>query len=302
MKFKLLVNRLLLASSVVMFTTPALAKPMPELQLSHTMTPLLAQSSTNDTTPTNQAVEVTQVQVNQTAQGTEVILVTANSDKLQVSAKKEGNSYIADITNAQLRLSDGGEFKQSQPVKGIAEISVANVDSNSIRLTVAGEASPLTVELFDSDEGLVFGVSVDTSTAQQPTPETPTEPQQKPPVTDTNSGTNSSQILPITQVQVNKTEQGIEVILVVANSDKIQVSAKKESNSFVINIPNTQLSLPKGQEFQKLKPLAGIAEVKVVNVDANSTRLTVTGEASAPKVELFDSDEGLVFEVSGAGK
>ncbi|MEH2084197.1 MAG: hypothetical protein V7K89_30775 [Nostoc sp.] len=43
----------------------------------------------------------------------EVILETGmKSNRLQVTPKTEGNSYIADIPNAQLRLTNGNTFRQ----------------------------------------------------------------------------------------------------------------------------------------------------------------------------------------------
>ncbi len=36
----------------------------------------------------------------------------------------------------------------------------------------------------------------------------------------------------------------------------------------------------------------------MTNLDANTIRLTVTGETTQPKVELFDSNEGLIFGVA----
>ncbi|MEH2242021.1 MAG: AMIN domain-containing protein [Nostoc sp.] len=47
------------------------------------------------------------------------------------------------------------------------------------------------------------------------------------------------------------------------------------------------------------KPTAGITEITVTNFDANTIRVTVTGEAGIPTVELFDSpEEGLIFSVA----
>ncbi|MEH2424807.1 MAG: TonB-dependent siderophore receptor [Nostoc sp.] len=129
---------------------------------------------------TTDVVLVTDVKVNSTDKGIELILVTANSLKLQVLPKTEGNSYIADIPNAKLQLRSG-DFKQEKPVAGIAEVTVANVDANTLRVTVTGEAFAPAVELFDSTkEGLVFGVTPSASTAQQPT----TTPEQKPSTTE----------------------------------------------------------------------------------------------------------------------
>ncbi|GAA6615165.1 TonB-dependent siderophore receptor [Scytonema sp. NUACC26] len=126
---------------------------------------------------TTDVVVVTDVKVNSSDKGIELILVTANSEKLQVSPKTEGNSYIADIKNAKLQLANGESFQQLKPVTGIAEVTVANVDANTLRVTVVGETDAPVVRLFDSQtEGLVFGVTSAASTANQPTQ----TPQQKP--------------------------------------------------------------------------------------------------------------------------
>ena len=127
------------------------------------------------TTPT-EVISVTGVKVNSTDKGLEVILETSSkSDRLQVTPKTEDNSYVADIPNAQLRLTSGNTFRQSKPVPGITEVSVTNIDANTLRVTVTGEALAPAVQLFDSSEGLVFGVTSSSTTGQQPTP-----PLQKP--------------------------------------------------------------------------------------------------------------------------
>ncbi|MEH2182885.1 TonB-dependent siderophore receptor [Nostoc sp.] len=121
-------------------------------------------------------VSVTDVKVNATNKGIEVILVTPSSEKLSVSGKTETNSYVVDIKNAQLQLAGRQSFRQEKPAAGITNVIVAPVDSNTLRLTVTGETAVPIVELFDSQtEGLVFAVSTTASTAQQPTP-----PQQTP--------------------------------------------------------------------------------------------------------------------------
>ena len=131
-------------------------------------------------TAQTQVISVTAVKLNSTSKGLKVILQTGvNSQRLQVTPKTEDNSYVADIPNAQLRLTSGNAFRQSKPVPGITEVTVTNVNVNTIRVTVTGEVGVPGVELFDSPEGLVIGVTSTTSTAQQPAP-----PQQKPPTSE----------------------------------------------------------------------------------------------------------------------
>jgi len=128
-------------------------------------------------TPTNPAniVLISGVRANPTDTGVEVILETTQGEQLQVTNRSGGNNYIADISNAQLRLpnNDSFMFRSDNPTTGITEITVANLDANTVRVAVIGEAALPTVELFDSNEGLIFGFVTAASAAQQP--QTPAE-------------------------------------------------------------------------------------------------------------------------------
>ncbi|AFZ29234.1 TonB-dependent siderophore receptor [Gloeocapsa sp. PCC 7428] len=125
-------------------------------------------------------VQVTGVQANPTDKGVEVILQTTQGEQLQISDRSSGNNFIADIPNAQLRLSNGDAFtfRSQNPIEGINEITVTNLDANTIRVTIAGETRLPTVELFDSNEGLIFGLTP-AVTAMQP-PQQSTTPQETP--------------------------------------------------------------------------------------------------------------------------
>ncbi|MBR8835869.1 MAG: TonB-dependent siderophore receptor [Stigonema ocellatum SAG 48.90 = DSM 106950] len=122
---------------------------------------LLAQEQHNEVT------QVTGVRLNRTKSGLEVILETRRSDKLQTKITKEGNNFVADISNAQVRLTSGNSFRQDNPATGITTITVINQDQNSIRVTVTGKEGVPTVRLFDSNDGLIFGVTTVASTTQQ---------------------------------------------------------------------------------------------------------------------------------------
>ena len=125
---------------------------------------------------------ITGVKANPTEKGVEVILETTQGDKLQVTNRSTGNNFIADITGGQLRLPSGDAFtfKSENPISGITQITVTNVDANTVRVTVVGEKTLPTVELFDDNAGLIFAV-VNASVATQP-PEKP--PTQEKPATD----------------------------------------------------------------------------------------------------------------------
>lgn len=154
--------------SQVITEIPTVANSQP---LSTDAKDLLSQNTENDL-----VVKITQVKVNTTNKGIDVILETTASEKLQIDIKSQGNNFIVDIKNAQLFLPSGNKFSQQQPAQGITTVTATNFDANTIRLTVTGETSLPVVELYDSPrEGLVFAIASAAASGQQP------QAQQKPP-------------------------------------------------------------------------------------------------------------------------
>jgi iron complex outermembrane receptor protein len=151
-----------------------------EVGLPLTSAQMLVQSQQEQANPPSQGAEqagailITGVKANPTDKGVEVILQTTQGDKLQVVNRSTGNNFIADISGGQLRLPSGEAFtfRSEKPLAGVTEITVTNVDAITVRVTVVGETSQPTVELFDDDAGLIFGVA-SAATATQPQPEAP---------------------------------------------------------------------------------------------------------------------------------
>lgn len=141
-------------------------------------------------------VPIIGVKTNSTDKGLEIILQTSEARQLQVVNRSSGNDFIADIPNAQLQQASGDAFKftQEKPTEGITEITVTNLNQNTVRIAVKGETGLPKVELFDSKEGLIFGLAPAVSTAQKPTPkpeeekpapsETPSTKPEQPTTTD----------------------------------------------------------------------------------------------------------------------
>ncbi|MBD2775785.1 TonB-dependent receptor [Iningainema tapete] len=149
-------------------------------RLSEVARPITSAQILAQSPPTKaQVIQITSVKANPTAKGVEVILQTSVGEQLQVTNRSSGNSFIADIPNAQLRLPSGETFifRSEKPLPGITEIIVINLDANTVRVTVTGEALLPTVELFDSpNEGLIFSVATAAFTQQPQQP----QPSQKP--------------------------------------------------------------------------------------------------------------------------
>lgn len=109
---------------------------------------------------------------------------------------------------------------------------------------------------------------------------------------------NDSSITKVTAVRVNSTAKGIEVILESPNAETLKPVNSNQGNSFIADIPNAVLELPESKDFSIANPANGVVSVSVTQADANTVRVTVTGEVGLPTAELFDSEEGLVFELA----
>ncbi len=160
-------------------------KPLPSRkirqlsEISHpsTSAQMLVQSPVPNNPPQGSSViPITGVKANPTPQGVEIILKTPIGTQLQVTNHSAGSNFIVDVSGGQLRLADGNSFtfRSEKPAEGITQITVTNIDANTVRVTVVGVAALPTVELYDDDAGLVFAVATTaTATSPQHPPQTP---------------------------------------------------------------------------------------------------------------------------------
>jgi len=133
-----------------------------------------------------QIVEVTGVRLNPTPGGVEVILETENGKPLQAFSGSYGRTFFTDVITAKLRLPEGQPFRANNPAPGIATVTVAPLDANSIRVTVIGEAGIPTAQVTSGDRGLIVRLSsTPDSTAVGPTPtQRPVDPGTQVPPTE----------------------------------------------------------------------------------------------------------------------
>jgi iron complex outermembrane receptor protein len=90
----------------------------------------------------------------------------------------------------------------------------------------------------------------------------------------------------VTAVQLKPTEMGLEISLTTADSKPLQVDATKfrrSGNSLIADIPKAMLALPNAQGFNAENPTADVSQVQVVQTDASTIRVMVTGNNALPK-------------------
>ncbi|MEM7714924.1 MAG: TonB-dependent siderophore receptor [Cyanobacteria bacterium P01_A01_bin.68] len=106
---------------------------------------------------------------------------------------------------------------------------------------------------------------------------------------------NTTQLIKVTGVKLNQTDKGVEIILETTNPRNLQVVNRSSGNDFIAEIPNAQLSLSEKDKFTQLKPIQGINQIEVINKDANTIQVKVSGETALPQAELFDNSTSLIF-------
>ncbi|NCJ05935.1 TonB-dependent siderophore receptor [Synechococcales cyanobacterium C] len=133
--------------------------PSPHLPI-HPRTPAPATTVTEWMQRIAQSLtQVTDVQVNPTDTGVEVILETAEGQLAAPITSVVGNALIADIPNAVLALPEGEEFTAASPAEGIALVSVTP-RGDGIRVAITGTDAPPVAQVRTAAQGLVLAVTL----------------------------------------------------------------------------------------------------------------------------------------------
>jgi iron complex outermembrane recepter protein len=90
-------------------------------------------------------LQITKVRLNPTNENIEVILETDSGKILQPVTAKEGNTVIAEISNAVLALPDKQDFRAVNPAPEIAEVLVVPLEGDRLQVRVTGEKTAPTV-------------------------------------------------------------------------------------------------------------------------------------------------------------
>jgi len=107
----------------------------------------------------------------------------------------------------------------------------------------------------------------------------------------------AQQIIQVTNIRVNTTEEGVEIVLETLNGEQLQLRSSVDGNALIADIPNAILALPDTEEFLAKNPIRGIANITAKTIDANSIRVTIEGETDLPRAAILSTNEGLILSV-----
>jgi type IV pilus assembly protein PilQ len=96
----------------------------------------------------------------------------------------------------------------------------------------------------------------------------------------------------ITGVKLNPTATGLQLIFNTQGNNRPPVFTVNRGNTAIADISNSQLRLPEGPSFRQESPAPGVSAVEVVQLDASTIRVTVTGTSAAPTGEVVRRDGG----------
>jgi len=119
--------------------------------------------------------EVTGVQLQETEEGLTLFLETSTGREPQTFRTNYGETLVIDLTNSRLRLPEGEQFQENNPVAGIASIEVVQQYANTVRVKLVGETEVPTAEINTTEQGIALAVNSDI-VAQEPAEETPPAP------------------------------------------------------------------------------------------------------------------------------
>jgi iron complex outermembrane receptor protein len=98
-----------------------------------------------------------------------------------------------------------------------------------------------------------------------------------------------AQVVQVTGIEVKRRTDGVEVRLETSGTSLPYVSpslTNNSFNSFVVDIPNTQLRLPDQETFRLENPVTGITLMTITPLNENILRIEVLGAGHMPNVML----------------
>jgi type IV pilus assembly protein PilQ len=105
----------------------------------------------------------------------------------------------------------------------------------------------------------------------------------------------------ITNVEVISSGGGIQLVLETSGGEAPQVFTINRGNDVVADLVNTTLNLREGGSFRQNNPAPGIASIVVTPLDSNSVRVIVSGNGSAPNVDIAERSPSRITINYGTG-
>ncbi|MBI4779883.1 MAG: AMIN domain-containing protein [Oscillatoriophycideae cyanobacterium NC_groundwater_1537_Pr4_S-0.65um_50_18] len=226
------------------------------------------------------ATQITSVQVDPSEGKVNVVLQTSSGDRPQVFTVQRGNALVADIVNAQLKLPQGS-FSQNDPAPGISSVTVAQLDTNSVRVTISGGSDAPSAQVNRGSSGIVLSVSpaggATAQSASQPEAAPQSPPVAQVPVTAPPIAAPPAEAAPATPPAPAVVAQNTGDVLVPNPGVTIDgVPVLTPSNTYVPPLQTRAVPPPLG-------------DISFSNVDVSSPSIDLGSNEVVPRLVLRDA-------------
>ena len=104
-------------------------------------------------------VQITNVRLEDTETGLQVLLETASGELAEPTTTVSGNALIAEIPNAVLALPEDDEFQQFEPTEDIALVQVIALPDERVQVVITGTDAAPTAEVSIAATGLTLSLT-----------------------------------------------------------------------------------------------------------------------------------------------
>lgn len=176
-----------------------------------------------------QGTAITNVQLQSTDSGIELILETPTGKQPETFQTTYGETLVIDLINTQLQ---GEGFLEQNPVAGIASVEVVQQYANTVRVKLVGTEDVPKAEVTTTGQGIAVNVATDeVTTAEEPTPEAPTT---EPDVTPEAPEAQEPIELVVTATRTEQRQEDVARSVTVIDREEIEQQSQLDRN--LINI------------------------------------------------------------------
>ena len=177
-----------------------------------------------------QGIAVTNIQVQQTDRGLELILESPTGKQPETFRTTYGETLIIDFINTQLQLPEGEQISQDNPAPGIASIEIVQQYSNTVRVKLVGTEKVPTAQVNTTSQGLAFNVSTEMTTAQEPAPAPTPEEEPAPTPQQPEAGQQEPIELVVTATRTEERQEDLARSVTVIDREEIEQQATLTEN------------------------------------------------------------------------
>ncbi|NBD17969.1 MAG: TonB-dependent receptor [Cyanobacteria bacterium] len=170
-----------------------------------------------------QGIAVTNVQLQKSDRGLELILETPTGKQPETFRTTYGETLIIDLINTQLQ---GEGFVEKNPASGIASVEVVQQYANTVRVKLVGTETVPTAQIKTTGQGIALNVNTDITTAEEPAPPpAPTPTPQQPEM-----GQQEPIELVVTATRTEQREEEVPRSVTVIDREEIEEQANFTQN------------------------------------------------------------------------